>query len=165
MHLISANIFFSFTEKIFALLILVCIHCIIHYIISTYSRWNLMDGCKKKFQKSWNFGRGVCGGASLDMLHSSEIRALCPTKYSREIIQKLCSFFNSSNFSFSLWMLWSGKMKNKLVYTWNIVNFVAFHWNVWLSTNLLFLKSDMPWLYVIRRRWWLWRIWTIANFF
>ena len=56
---------------------------------------------------------GVCGGASLDMLHSSEIRALFPTKYSREIIQKLCSFFNSSNFSFSLWMLWSGKMKKK----------------------------------------------------
>ena len=36
---------------------------------------------------------GECGGASLDMLHSSEIRALCPTKYSREIIQKLCFFF------------------------------------------------------------------------
>ena len=164
MHLISANIFFFYRENI-------CppnigMHSLYYSLYHIYLFKVKSNGwMQKKFQKSWNFGRGVCGGASLDMLHSSEIRALCPTKYSREIIQKLCSFFNSSNFSFSLWMLWSGKMKNKLVYTWNIVNFVAFHWNVWLSTNLLFLKSDMPWLYVIRRRWWLWRIWTIANFF
>ena len=91
MHLISANIFFFYRENI-------CppnigMHSLYYSLYHIYlfkvksNGWML-----KKFQKSWNFGRGVCGGASLDMLHSSEIRALCPTKYSREIIQKLWFF-------------------------------------------------------------------------
>ena len=66
---------------------------------------------QKKFQKSWNFGRvwwSIIRHAPL-----FRNKSFVPYKIFQRNNSKIMVFFNSSNFSFSLWMLWSGKMKKK----------------------------------------------------
>ena len=90
MHLISANIFFFYRENICSPNI--GMHSLYYSLYHIYLFKVKSNGWMQKKNSKKVGTLGECGGASLDMLHSSEIRALCPTKYSREIIQKLCFF-------------------------------------------------------------------------
>ena len=89
--------------------------------------------------------------------HSSEIRGLCSAfKFSWETLQNLSYFmckeshflcFLLYNFEFFLYDSYriEWKMKKKVYgfsYAWNIATFEAFHWNILLNANLLFMKSE-----------------------
>ena len=95
--------------------------------------------------------------------HSSWITYLHSTICSSKTLQSFLYFMYKCNFIFfsTLWIPWSTflcqhrvkmlqKMKNEkkkimwvfLYYTYDIANFEAFHWNISMSANLLFLKND-----------------------